>query len=131
MKKANDDMQRAVLAVLHSYVDACRHGDVLALRAIFHPQASMHGMLGGKLVTGTPEPFFDAVAGNESPDASGLAYTVETGPVQVCGCTATAVLHEHGYLGLDFTNFFQLLEIDGQWYIVAKLFESRQMSAAA
>ena len=44
--------------------------------------------------------------------------------VHIDGRIATAVLRETGYLGMDFVNHFQLLEADGQWHIVAKLFES-------
>lgn len=124
----SDEAQAAVRAVLESYVDACRHGDVLALRAIFHPLAAMHGYLDGKRVLGSPEPFFEAVATNQAPDLSGLAYEVAIGPVQVSGHLATALLQEHGYLGLDFINCFHLLEIEGQWHIVAKLFQSAPMS---
>ncbi len=114
----------AVQAVVRSYVDACARGDVLALRALFHPTAILSGYLAGDLVTGSPEPFFDAVGANPAPVDSGLRYDARIDTVHIDGRIATAVLRETGYLGMDFVNHFQLLEVDGQWHIVAKLFES-------
>lgn len=124
---SEDDVKLAVRAVLQSYVDACACGDVLALRALFHPDAALSGYLAGNLVTGSPEPFFEAVAGNPAPRDAGLSYSAEIVDVVVCGRFATALLREQGYLGLNFVNAFQLLEIDGQWHIVAKAFESSPM----
>lgn len=121
---AENEVQLAVRAVIQSYVDACSRGDVLALRALFHPDAAMSGYLVDSLVTGSPESFFDAVAANPPPADSGLRYEAVIEGVNVSGRTATAVLREQGYLGLNFVNQFQLLDIDGQWHIVAKLFES-------
>ncbi|MEQ9462555.1 MAG: nuclear transport factor 2 family protein [Haliea sp.] len=114
----------AVQAVIRSYVDACARGDVLALRALFHPSAILSGYLAGELVAGSPEPFFAAVGANPAPVESGLRYDTRIDTVHIDGRIATAVLRETGYLGMDFVNHFQLLEADGQWHIVAKLFES-------
>ena len=114
----------AVEAVLDSYIDACRRGDVDLLREIFHPDAAMNGYLAGSLLVGGPEPFFEAVAGNPSPAATGAAYSAVVGNVTVDGRQATGTIRESGFLGMDFNNYFQLLEIDGNWKIVAKLFES-------
>ncbi|MFV0275642.1 MAG: nuclear transport factor 2 family protein [Parahaliea sp.] len=120
------DQDGAVRALANSYVDACRRGDVLALRALFHPDAAMSGFLGDSAITGGPEPFFEAVAHNPSPVRAGLAYDAEITAVCVHGRTATVVLYEWGYLGMDFINNFQLIFTEGQWYITAKLFDSRQ-----
>ena len=114
----------AVQAVIQSYVDACSRGDVLALRALFYPSAILSGYLAGELVTGSPEPFFNAVGTNPAPIDSGLSYEARIDGVHVDGRVATATLRETGYLGMNFFNHFQLLEVDGQWHIVAKLFES-------
>lgn len=121
---ARSEHLAAVQVVIQSYVDACARGDVLALRALFHPSAIMSGYLAGELVTGSPEPFFTAVGANPAPINSGLRYEACIDTVHFDGRIATAVLREDGYLGMAFVNHFQLLEVDGQWHIVAKLFES-------
>ena len=114
----------AVEAVLESYIDACRRGDVELLKEIFHPDAAMNGYLAGSLLVGGPGPFFDAVAGNPSPAETGAAYSAVVEDVVIDGRQATGIIREQGFLGMDFSNHFQLLEIDGSWRIVAKLFES-------
>ena len=113
--------EQAVSAVVEAYVAACSAADTEALQAVFHPDANMSGYLAGQLLTGTPAPFIDAVANNPAP---GPDYQSQISDVQVSGNIATATLREQGYMGLAFTNHFQLLKSDGQWSIVAKLFES-------
>jgi hypothetical protein len=110
--------------VVQAYVDACRTGDVTVLRTLFHPNAVMSGYLAGNRLVGSPDPFFEAVASAPSPASGGADYRSEISEVVVTGKLATATLREQGFLGMDFTNYFQLLEIDGEWKLVAKLFES-------
>jgi hypothetical protein len=35
---------------------------------------------------------------------------------------ATATLRELGYMGMNFTDFFHLAEVDGNWQIISKTF---------
>ena len=114
----------AVKAVLETYVEACRLGDVDSLKQIFHPDAAMSGYLAGSAMVGGPQPFFDAVAGNPAPVESNAPYQAQIESVQVSGRIATGVLREQGFLGMDFVDYFHLIEIDGSWKIVSKLFES-------
>ena len=44
----------------------------------------------------------------------------------VTGRIASATLQERGFLGLDFTDYFHLVEVDGQWQIVSKTFTTLQ-----
>lgn len=119
------DASEEVTKVIQEYVDACSLGSVERLRAIFHPQALMSGYLAGQLLTGSPEPFFQAVEAQPAPAENGTDYRTEIRCVDVAGDVATAALDEHGYLGMDFTNFFHLVKISGTWKIVSKTFTSR------
>ncbi|WP_157976557.1 nuclear transport factor 2 family protein [Parahaliea mediterranea] len=124
MSRKDQEQALAVRAVIESYVKACRSGDTMALRALFHDEASMSGFLGGAEILGTPEPFFDAVAQNPAPQTTGLPYEATIKAVIVSDRIGTVELHEQGYLGMNFINHFHLMLEDGQWYITAKLFES-------
>jgi hypothetical protein len=115
--------QEAVRRVVQEYIDACQAGSVERLRAIFHENALMTGYLAGQFLIGPPEPFFDAVR-NAPPPAAGT-YQAKIGAIEVTGDVASAVLNESGYLGLDFTDYFHLARIDGNWRIVSKTFTSR------
>ncbi len=121
---SNDQHRDAVEAVIESYVDACQRGDVAAMRKLFHADASMAGYLADMPLTGSLTPFFEAVASNPAPRESGQSYRPSLVSVSVSGRVATAELHEQGYLGLDFVNYFHLMLVDGRWYITAKLFVS-------
>lgn len=128
---SDSEQEKAVRALITSYVDACHRGDVMALRALFHDSASLSGYLADNVVSGAPDPFFDAVAGNPAPDEAGLRYDAVIESVVVNRRIATAVLSERGYLGMDFINHFQLLYTGGQWYITAKLFESAEQGGVS
>ncbi|MEM8562514.1 MAG: nuclear transport factor 2 family protein [Pseudomonadota bacterium] len=121
---ADSEQTDAVKAVIAAYVEACRTGDVEKLQAQFHPQAAMNGFLAGNLLTGTPDPFFEAVASNPAPVDTGAVYQTEISDIVIGNNIATGTLTERGFMGMDFVNQFQLLQSEGQWKIVAKLFES-------
>lgn len=123
-----NEQELAVRAVVESYVEACQRGDVMALRALFHPDASMSGFLGDSAISGSPEPFFEAVEQNPAPLDAGLRYESSIEQVSVDGRIGTAELREQGYLGMNFSNHFQLMSTGGQWYITAKLFDSEPVA---
>lgn len=110
----------AVRQVIERYVEGSK-GDVETLRAVFHPEARMTGYFGGTLMLGTPEPFFDAVKSAATPEST-AGYKAEIRSIDVVGQAATATLVETGFLGSDYTDFFQLIQEDGSWRIISKTF---------
>ncbi len=112
-------MSDDVRAVLDRYTEGTRTRDVAMLRATFHPQATMSGWLGPDYLMGGPQPFLDAIAGNEvGPD-----YASEITALEVDGTIATATVTERNLLGMHFTNHFHLTrQPDETWLITAKLF---------
>tara|TARA_R110002110_G_scaffold406421_1_gene626569 strand:- start:424439 stop:424801 length:363 start_codon:yes stop_codon:yes gene_type:complete len=119
MTRENDNDE--VRSVVEAYVAACAAADSDALRAVFHADANMSGMLAGQRMTGGVAPFVDVVANNPPPGAD---YTSQISDIEVSGKVAIATLREQNYMGMSFTNYFQLLNVDGHWLIVAKLFQS-------
>lgn len=114
-----DTAESRVREVVQAYVDATRRCDADGMRCVFHAQAAMNGYLGDKLMIGSPDPFFEALAAQTGPQ-SGYRAVIEA--IAVNGCTATATLREDGCLGAAFVNHFHLVEDSGSWRIVAKLF---------
>ena len=82
---AEASAEAGVEAVLGSYVEACRRGDVDLLREIFHPQAAMNGYLAGTLLVGGPGPFFEAISANAAPAESGAPYSAEIDNIRIDG----------------------------------------------
>jgi hypothetical protein len=114
-----------VRAVIEEYVAACRVRSVDRLKMIFHPDALMSGFLGDQRLVGSTQPFYDALQ-HAPADPPGSRYDAEITSVDVTGRVACATLQEHGFLGLDFTDYFHLAQIDGQWKIVSKTFTTLQ-----
>ena len=115
--------EEQVRRVIDRYVEASYSGDVEALQAIFHADALMAGFFDGRLDVGTPEPFFDDLVNHPSPRDSGEPYSAEISFVTVVDRVAAAGVVEHSLQGHDFVNQFLLLEIGGEWLIVAKAYD--------
>jgi hypothetical protein len=113
----------AARAVIEEYVAACRIRSVERLERIFHPEALMSGYLMDQRLVGSTQPFYDAV--RNAPAAASGDYRAEITRVDVAGRVASVTLEEQGFLGLSFTNYFDLLETEGRWQIVAKTFTTR------
>lgn len=108
----------AVKAVVKEYVAATLERDVSRLKAIFHPNAAMSGYLGPNQLIGSPQPFYDHLEANPH----GEGYVGEISHVSVVGRTACARLVEENLYGMSFVNDFHLLNDNGTWVIVSKLF---------
>ena len=110
----------AVRNVIERYVEGSG-GNADMLREVFHPDARMTGYFGGDLMLGTPDPFIDMVKSAVTPEAA-VGYKAEIQSIEVRGQAATATLVETGFLGSDFTDFFQLIHDDQGWRIISKTF---------
>jgi putative lumazine-binding protein len=111
-----------VRELIERYIEGTRTGDLRLVEQTFHPDARMSGVLQGKLLVGTPQPFFDAVANAPAPMKSGEPYAAKISHLHVAGQAATATLEEGPYLGMHFTNYFHFLKIAGEWRIIGKTF---------
>lgn len=120
MNEANEKKQAR--AVIQEYVDACAAGSVERLKAIFHENALMSGYMMGEYIMGSPEPFFQAVA-NPPPEApSNTDYKGEITSVEISGPVASITLKEAGFMGMNFTDYFHLAKVNGEWKIISKTF---------
>jgi len=111
----------AARAVIEEYIEACRVRSVERLKAIFHPDALMSGYLMEQRLVGSPQPFYDAVQ-NAPADAARGDYQADITSVDVTGQIASVTLEEKGFLGLQFTDYFHLVKVDGRWKILSKTF---------
>jgi Putative lumazine-binding len=115
----------AVRAVMQQYVEAVYRADVATLQGLFHPAAVMSGYLGETLLAGSPEPFLVDVGGRPSMESTGAPYKADILDVHASSLTASLRVEETGFFGsLNFVNYFHLLNVDGEWKIVSKTFQS-------
>lgn len=110
----------AVTQVIEQYIDAGVKGDATQMAKSFHPDATIYAVTEGKSEGGPIQLLFDSVAGNPAPNLTG-----EIGPIEIntTTATATAVLHDWG--GADYTDQFTLLQVDGSWQILSKVYHDR------
>jgi hypothetical protein len=112
----------AVREVIQQYIHGSGNGDAEALRAIFFPEAVMSGDYQGKLSFGTPDSFFELIENSPALVESGANYKSVISSIEVVGDVASAVLKEEGFFDANFTDFFHLMKVDGQWKIISKTY---------
>ncbi|MEM7706738.1 MAG: nuclear transport factor 2 family protein [Pseudomonadota bacterium] len=112
----------AARAVIERYIEGTRSGDVSMLKSAFHPAAMMVGYLGPDLLTGGPEPFYQAMEANPPSAEAQAQYEPVISHLRVDGTVATATLEEKGVLGMNFVNHFLLIKDGEEWAINAKNF---------
>lgn len=108
----------AVLAIIENYVLGTRTRDEALLRSIFHDEAQMFGRIGARDVAA---PILSYIAHAATSDP-GETYEATIRGAEVFGSSAVAVLEERNYQGLNFLDYFSLVEVGGAWVIVTKLF---------
>ena len=113
--------------VIDLYSEGVKNGDVETLREAFHPQSAMYGYKGDDLYATPIEGLYEYIR-NTTPPAEagevGEAYECIITSISVTGNAATVELANDSYHAHDFVDFFQLLKVDGRWWIVSKLFHA-------
>jgi hypothetical protein len=117
----------SIRKVIDLYIDGVQNGNLEAMVQAFHPQSSMFGYKGKDLFITPIQGLYDYIAGTTPPakaGAVGKAYTCTITSISVVGNAASVEMAMDGYHEHDFTDFFQLLKVDGRWWIVSKLFHA-------
>jgi hypothetical protein len=104
---------------IDGYVRGCQTGEEAYFKQAFHSDARMFGAVG-------PErhdvAIFDGMTSAVAAQPAG-PYTARVMSVDLAGDAACVKLVESGFWGQDFTDYFLLARIDGEWQIVAKAFD--------
>lgn len=96
-----------------------------SLKQAFRPEAIVSGYIGDELYVKPVEFLYQYVRENESPAKRGDPFVCRIEGRSITGRTAVATLVERAYLGYDYTTSLHLVEIEGRWWIVSKLFSGR------
>ncbi len=108
----------AIREVLEHYVGGARTGRGEAMKPAFHEDASIYGYVGPDLFGGPIQGLYDWN------DANGPAEDLELRitSIDIVGTAASVRLDMDNWTGHRFTDFFNLVKIDGVWKIVSKVF---------
>ncbi len=116
---------KKVMAVIESYIEGTYRADTDLLKNIFHKDAKMTGYLGGRLLVGTPEPFFEDLKAHPPMSDNKDPYQVDIRAINLAARIASVVIFESGFFGEGrIETHFHLIkgEDSGHWKIVSKLF---------
>lgn len=112
---------QAIVAVLNKYVDGCRQAKSSIMKQAFSDKATIFSVdANGKLTGGSIQELFDAIDKppfHPSPEAQSVIVRVD-----IVGTAANARIDSNDVSGFSFSDFFQLLKVDGKWTIVSKIF---------
>lgn len=111
----------AIVEVLTRYNEGGARADSAVMRPAFSAQATMFGSNDGKLTGGPIERLFETIdtAFRPSPDARAVIAHID-----IVGTAASARIDTDNISGFRFTDFFNLLKVDGKWLVVSKIYHT-------
>ena len=108
----------AIAEVLNKYLEGNAKGNSAATKLAFHAQATFFGVSGDEVVGPEILKLYDIVDTLESSPNAQTAIA----RIDVAGTAANARVDSENVAGQRFTDFFNLLKIDGRWIIVNKVY---------
>lgn len=112
-----------ITRLLADYFDGLHHCDVELLASVFHPKAIYATADETPLLHRTLADYLSVVAVRQSPASRGETRREHIDDIQLAGDN-TALARVRCSIGnRDFVDFLSLVRTDGQWRIIAKIFQ--------
>lgn len=124
---AQDADSAAARAPLDTYIKAQATGEGELIRKAFHPDARIMWVREGKLTVLTTEEFAKRFNGKPAEDEGKRTRRIEQFEVVGTAAFGKIVLD---YPSVTFTDYMQLLKVDGEWKIISKTFNVQPKTAA-
>ena len=115
---------------LQLYFDGCYNGDVATLKRVFHPACHLYNASAGSLADDDMETVYARVAGRAAPAKNGEARRDVILGIDVSGPVSALARVQIAIGPRLFTDYLNLLKIDGEWRIIAKVFSWVELPAA-
>ncbi len=113
----------AITHLLQNYFDALYHCDTRLLERVFHPRAIYATADETPLLYRTLAEYLPVVAARESPASRREPRRDHIDAIHVAG-ENTAMAQVRCSIGSrDFVDFLSLVRVDGEWRIIAKIFQ--------
>ncbi|MDR2265362.1 MAG: nuclear transport factor 2 family protein [Enterobacter asburiae] len=112
----------AIIAVLNQYIEGGKEAKSELMKPAFSDQATIFGVdADGNLTGGPIQGLFDIIdtAFRPSPEAQAAIVHVE-----IVGTAASARIDTDNISGFRFTDFFNLLKVNGHWTVVSKIYHT-------
>jgi 4-oxalocrotonate tautomerase len=114
----------AIRKTVETYVEGMRTGNVELLRQVFHPKAMMYGAGREHVLILEIESFYVFLSSTDPPSKTGEPLQCFISCIHYDGHAAFVEMIEEASFGRDYTDYFQLLKIDGMWRIVSKSYNA-------
>ena len=111
--------EEGVRAALTHYLTGHATGDPSHMRLAFLPTAHIEGLRDGTFVSWTLDEYCANFKGRPAPDEASRKRTIDRIDIVGTAAMARATL-VHG--ATTFTDYFVLLEVDGEWRIANKVY---------
>lgn len=111
-----------VTATLQTYFDGLYHSDTGRLAQVFHPQAIYCCATEGALLHRSMAEYFPIVDQRPSPASRGQARRDRILSIEFAGPVTAFARVECAIAPRFFTDFLTLVQLDGRWQIVSKVF---------
>ena len=113
---------QAIVAVLNQYNAGGAQADSSIMRPAFSSEATIFGVDGEDKLTGGPiEGLFEIIDGAFRPSPQAKAAIAR---IDIVGTAASARVDTDDISGFRFTDFFNLLKVQGEWTIVSKIYHT-------
>ena len=113
---------QAIVAVLNQYNAGGAQADSSVMRPAFSSEATIFGVDGeGKLTGGPIEGLFEIIDSAFRPSPQAWAAIAR---IDIVGTAASARVDTDDISGFRFTDFFNLLKVQGEWTIVSKIYHT-------
>jgi len=108
----------AIVEVVGKYIAGNQKASGATMRPAFHPQSTIFGLSGDEVFGPEIEKLFDLIDQFEpSPEAKAVFSRID-----IVGTAANVRLDSDKVAGHRFTDFFNLVKMDGRWTIVSKIY---------
>ncbi len=114
---------QAIVDVLRQYNDGGKAARSSLMKPAFSESATIFGLdADGKLTGGPIQQLFDTIDSDvfqPSPQAKAAIVAID-----IVGTAASARIDTNDISGFCFTDFFNLLKVDGQWTVISKIYHT-------
>jgi Putative lumazine-binding len=111
-----------IVDLLKRYYDALYRCDTALLATVFHASAQYFTASSGELLHLDMHSYFPIVEQRISPETSGDPYTFSIDSIEFGGAVTAIARMRSSMLGKDFIDLLTLIQLEGEWKIIAKVF---------